>query len=208
MLFLFPNLPPLPLAPFRPASEYSSPGRPLSCIVDENTPISTNGATPTTALPPSDGDQRAQERRVRSQRHRNYMSRTHLHTPPDLPEGYGQLEASEHTHEQFKSSFTFTYTLQVALWLEKYKADENVSTSLIQSLLKKFQMHKVYEAYVLLCIIIYRFCISYENRFCFHYELCHHCNAVVLIVSPLPSSVLNTGLSNPANLCPHSVQLL
>lgn len=79
----------LRFAPLRPASEYSSPGRPLSCIVDENTPISTNGATPTTALPPSDGDHRAQERRVRSQRHRNYMSRTHLHTPPDLPEGYG-----------------------------------------------------------------------------------------------------------------------
>lgn len=77
------------LAPLRPASEYSSPGRPLSCIVDENTPISTNGATPTSALPASGGDQRAQERRVRSQRHRNYMSRTHLHTPPDLPEGYG-----------------------------------------------------------------------------------------------------------------------
>lgn len=77
------------LAPVRPASEYSSPGRPLSCIVDENTPISTNGATPTSALPSSGGDQRAQERRVRSQRHRNYMSRTHLHTPPDLPEGYG-----------------------------------------------------------------------------------------------------------------------
>lgn len=102
------------LTPFRPASEYSSPGRPLSCIVDENTPISTNGATPTTALPPIDGDQRAQERRVRSQRHRNYMSRTHLHTPPDLPEGYGEWETRtkewtctvcsiyEHTHEQFK----------------------------------------------------------------------------------------------------------
>ncbi|MEQ2171929.1 E3 ubiquitin-protein ligase smurf2, partial [Goodea atripinnis] len=73
--------------PDGPASEYSSPGRPLSCIVDENTPVSTNGATPTTALPPS--DQRAQERRVRSQRHRNYMSRTHLHMHPDLPEGYG-----------------------------------------------------------------------------------------------------------------------
>lgn len=73
----------------RPASEYSSPGRPLSCIVDENTPITTNGATPTTALVAIGDDQRAQERRARSQRHRNYMSRTHLHTPPDLPEGYG-----------------------------------------------------------------------------------------------------------------------
>ena len=71
----------------RPASEYSSPGRPLSCIVDENTPISANGATPTAVAPPT--EQRAQERRVRSQRHRNYMSRTHLHAPPDLPEGYG-----------------------------------------------------------------------------------------------------------------------
>ncbi|MEQ2164717.1 hypothetical protein GOODEAATRI_009636, partial [Goodea atripinnis] len=73
----------------RPASEYSSPsGRPLSCVVDENTPVMTpvNGAV---ASGPS-GEQRIQERRVRSQRHRNYMSRTHLHTPPDLPEGYGE----------------------------------------------------------------------------------------------------------------------
>lgn len=69
----------------RPASEYSSPGRPLSCFVDENTPISgTNGATCGQS-----SDPRLAERRVRSQRHRNYMSRTHLHTPPDLPEGYG-----------------------------------------------------------------------------------------------------------------------
>ncbi|KAI2666528.1 E3 ubiquitin-protein ligase SMURF2 [Labeo rohita] len=74
-----------------PASEYSSPGRPLSCLVDENTPIMTpNGA----AGVPAD-DPRVQERRVRSQRHRNYMSRTHLHTPPDLPEGYGSYK---HTH--------------------------------------------------------------------------------------------------------------
>lgn len=83
---------PIPLTTYsavRPASEYSSPGRPLSCIVDENTPITTNGATPTTALPAIGDEQRAQERRARSQRHRNYMSRTHLHTPPDLPEGYG-----------------------------------------------------------------------------------------------------------------------
>ncbi|KAK1798910.1 hypothetical protein P4O66_007179 [Electrophorus voltai] len=72
--------------PTRPASEYSSPGRPLSCVLDENTPIlSPNGATSIMS-----GDARAQERRVRSQRHRNYMSRTHLHTPPDLPEGYEQ----------------------------------------------------------------------------------------------------------------------
>lgn len=74
---------------YRPASEYSSPsGRPLSCVVDENTPVMTpvNGAE--ASGPP--GEQRIQERRVRSQRHRNYMSRTHLHTPPDLPEGYGE----------------------------------------------------------------------------------------------------------------------
>lgn len=73
----------------RPASEYSSPsGRPLSCVVDENTPVMTpvNGAE--ASGPP--GEQRIQERRVRSQRHRNYMSRTHLHSPPDLPEGYGE----------------------------------------------------------------------------------------------------------------------
>ncbi|GLD74071.1 E3 ubiquitin-protein ligase SMURF2-like protein [Lates japonicus] len=72
-----------------PASEYSSPsGRPLSCVVDENTPVMTpvNGAE--ASGPP--GEHRIQERRVRSQRHRNYMSRTHLHTPPDLPEGYEQ----------------------------------------------------------------------------------------------------------------------
>ncbi|TMS15526.1 E3 ubiquitin-protein ligase SMURF2 [Larimichthys crocea] len=96
--------------PTRPASEYSSPGRPLSCIVDENTPISTNGATPTTALPPSGGDQRAQERRVRSQRHRNYMSRTHLHTPPDLPEGYEQR-----TTQQGQVYFLHTQT-GVSTW--------------------------------------------------------------------------------------------
>ncbi|XP_018092837.1 E3 ubiquitin-protein ligase SMURF2 isoform X3 [Xenopus laevis] len=70
--------------PTRPASEYSSPGRPLSCFVDENTPITgTNGASCGQT-----SDPRISERRVRSQRHRNYMSRTHLHTPPDLPEGY------------------------------------------------------------------------------------------------------------------------
>uniref|UniRef100_A0AAX7TYR6 HECT-type E3 ubiquitin transferase n=1 Tax=Astatotilapia calliptera TaxID=8154 RepID=A0AAX7TYR6_ASTCA len=94
----------------QPASEYSSPGRPLSCIVDENTPISTNGATPTTALPPSNGDQRAQERRVRSQRHRNYMSRTHLHTHPDLPEGYEQR-----TTQQGQVYFLHTQT-GVSTW--------------------------------------------------------------------------------------------
>lgn len=81
----------------RPASEYSSPsGRPLSCVVDENTPVMTpiNGAEATRPT----GEPRIQEKRVRSQRHRNYMSRTHLHTPPDLPEGYG--ETATHTHTQ------------------------------------------------------------------------------------------------------------
>uniref|UniRef100_A0A8C6MI08 HECT-type E3 ubiquitin transferase n=4 Tax=Nothobranchius TaxID=28779 RepID=A0A8C6MI08_NOTFU len=96
--------------PDGPASEYSSPGRPLSCIVDENTPISTNGATPTTALPPRDGDQRAQERRERSQRHRNYMSRTHLHMHPDLPEGYEQR-----TTQQGQVYFLHTQT-GVSTW--------------------------------------------------------------------------------------------
>uniref|UniRef100_A0A3Q2PAQ4 HECT-type E3 ubiquitin transferase n=1 Tax=Fundulus heteroclitus TaxID=8078 RepID=A0A3Q2PAQ4_FUNHE len=96
--------------PDGPASEYSSPGRPLSCIVDENTPVSTNGATPTTALPPSNGDQRAQERRVRSQRHRNYMSRTHLHMHPDLPEGYEQR-----TTQQGQVYFLHTQT-GVSTW--------------------------------------------------------------------------------------------
>uniref|UniRef100_A0A8C6V8F2 HECT-type E3 ubiquitin transferase n=1 Tax=Neogobius melanostomus TaxID=47308 RepID=A0A8C6V8F2_9GOBI len=95
----------------RPASEYSSPGRPLSCIVDENTPVTTNGATPTTAIPTNEGDHpRAQERRVRSQRHRNYMSRTHLHTPPDLPEGYEQR-----TTQQGQVYFLHTQT-GVSTW--------------------------------------------------------------------------------------------
>uniref|UniRef100_A0A3B5MBT6 HECT-type E3 ubiquitin transferase n=1 Tax=Xiphophorus couchianus TaxID=32473 RepID=A0A3B5MBT6_9TELE len=96
--------------PDGPASEYSSPGRPLSCIVDENTPVSTNGATPTTASPPSDSNQRAQERRVRSQRHRNYMSRTHLHMHPDLPEGYEQR-----TTQQGQVYFLHTQT-GVSTW--------------------------------------------------------------------------------------------
>lgn len=52
------------------------------------TPV--NGAEAGGQPPPPGGEQRIQERRVRSQRHRNYMSRTHLHTPPDLPEGYGE----------------------------------------------------------------------------------------------------------------------
>uniref|UniRef100_A0A672T972 HECT-type E3 ubiquitin transferase n=1 Tax=Sinocyclocheilus grahami TaxID=75366 RepID=A0A672T972_SINGR len=89
-----------------PASEYSSPGRPLSCLVDENTPIMTpNGA----AVVPAD-DPRVQERRVRSQRHRNYMSRTHLHTPPDLPEGYEQR-----TTQQGQVYFLHTQT-GVSTW--------------------------------------------------------------------------------------------
>lgn len=87
----------------RPASEYSSPsGRPLSCVVDENTPVMTpvNGAE--ASCPP--GEPRIQERRVRSQRHRNYMSRTHLHTPPDLPEGYGERQR-RHTHNHIHPHF-------------------------------------------------------------------------------------------------------
>uniref|UniRef100_A0A8C3B6I5 E3 ubiquitin-protein ligase n=1 Tax=Cyclopterus lumpus TaxID=8103 RepID=A0A8C3B6I5_CYCLU len=95
--------------PTRPASEYSSPsGRPLSCVVDENTPVMTpvNGAE--ASCPP--GEQRIQERRVRSQRHRNYMSRTHLHTPPDLPEGYEQR-----TTQQGQVYFLHTQT-GVSTW--------------------------------------------------------------------------------------------
>uniref|UniRef100_H3D9D2 E3 ubiquitin-protein ligase SMURF2 n=2 Tax=Tetraodon nigroviridis TaxID=99883 RepID=H3D9D2_TETNG len=95
--------------PTRPASEYSSPsGRPLSCVVDENTPVMTpvNGAE--ASVPP--GEQRIQERRVRSQRHRNYMSRTHLHTPPDLPEGYEQR-----TTQQGQVYFLHTQT-GVSTW--------------------------------------------------------------------------------------------
>uniref|UniRef100_A0A8C9Z0S9 HECT-type E3 ubiquitin transferase n=1 Tax=Sander lucioperca TaxID=283035 RepID=A0A8C9Z0S9_SANLU len=93
----------------RPASEYSSPsGRPLSCVVDENTPVMTpvNGAE--ASCPP--GEPRVQERRVRSQRHRNYMSRTHLHTPPDLPEGYEQR-----TTQQGQVYFLHTQT-GVSTW--------------------------------------------------------------------------------------------
>uniref|UniRef100_A0A665VQX9 HECT-type E3 ubiquitin transferase n=1 Tax=Echeneis naucrates TaxID=173247 RepID=A0A665VQX9_ECHNA len=95
--------------PDGPASEYSSPsGRPLSCVVDENTPVMTpiNGAV--ASGPP--GEQRIQERRVRSQRHRNYMSRTHLHTPPDLPEGYEQR-----TTQQGQVYFLHTQT-GVSTW--------------------------------------------------------------------------------------------
>uniref|UniRef100_A0A669BHK0 HECT-type E3 ubiquitin transferase n=1 Tax=Oreochromis niloticus TaxID=8128 RepID=A0A669BHK0_ORENI len=83
-------------------------GRPLSCVVDENTPVMTpvNGAE--ASGPP--GEQRIQERRVRSQRHRNYMSRTHLHTPPDLPEGYEQR-----TTQQGQVYFLHTQT-GVSTW--------------------------------------------------------------------------------------------
>ncbi|KAK3557199.1 hypothetical protein QTP70_026142, partial [Hemibagrus guttatus] len=92
--------------PTRPASEYASPGRPLSCLLDENTPIlSSNGASGITHT-----NSRAQERRVRSQRHRNYMSRTHLHTPADLPEGYEQR-----TTQQGQVYFLHTQT-GVSTW--------------------------------------------------------------------------------------------
>ncbi|KAM9001764.1 E3 ubiquitin-protein ligase SMURF2 isoform 3-T3 [Sarcophilus harrisii] len=92
--------------PTRPACEYSSPGRPLSCFVDENTPITgTNGATCGQS-----SDPRLTERKVRSQRHRNYMSRTHLHTPPDLPEGYEQR-----TTQQGQVYFLHTQT-GVSTW--------------------------------------------------------------------------------------------
>ncbi|XP_068920051.1 E3 ubiquitin-protein ligase SMURF2 isoform X2 [Petaurus breviceps papuanus] len=92
--------------PTRPACEYSSPGRPLSCFVDENTPITgTNGATCGQL-----SDPRLAERKVRSQRHRNYMSRTHLHTPPDLPEGYEQR-----TTQQGQVYFLHTQT-GVSTW--------------------------------------------------------------------------------------------
>uniref|UniRef100_A0A5F8H1N4 HECT-type E3 ubiquitin transferase n=1 Tax=Monodelphis domestica TaxID=13616 RepID=A0A5F8H1N4_MONDO len=92
--------------PTRPACEYSSPGRPLSCFVDENTPITgTNGATCGQS-----SDPRLVERKVRSQRHRNYMSRTHLHTPPDLPEGYEQR-----TTQQGQVYFLHTQT-GVSTW--------------------------------------------------------------------------------------------
>ncbi|XP_060774927.1 E3 ubiquitin-protein ligase SMURF2-like isoform X3 [Neoarius graeffei] len=92
--------------PTRPASEYASAGRPLSCLLDENTPIlSSNGASSVTQT-----NSRAGERRVRSQRHRNYMSRTHLHTPADLPEGYEQR-----TTQQGQVYFLHTQT-GVSTW--------------------------------------------------------------------------------------------
>uniref|UniRef100_A0AAZ3R1U9 HECT-type E3 ubiquitin transferase n=1 Tax=Oncorhynchus tshawytscha TaxID=74940 RepID=A0AAZ3R1U9_ONCTS len=97
--------------PTRPASEYSSPsGRPLSCVVDENTPVMTPNGAAIGVLPSSGSDARVQERRVRSQRHRNYMSRTHLHTPPDLPEGYEQR-----TTQQGQVYFLHTQT-GVSTW--------------------------------------------------------------------------------------------
>uniref|UniRef100_A0A8C6TUY9 HECT-type E3 ubiquitin transferase n=1 Tax=Neogobius melanostomus TaxID=47308 RepID=A0A8C6TUY9_9GOBI len=88
--------------------QLSPSGRPLSCVVDENTPVMTpiNGAE--ASVPP--GEHRIQERRVRSQRHRNYMSRTHLHTPPDLPEGYEQR-----TTQQGQVYFLHTQT-GVSTW--------------------------------------------------------------------------------------------
>ncbi|KAI4894842.1 hypothetical protein NFI96_002918 [Prochilodus magdalenae] len=92
--------------PDGPASEYSSPVRPLSCVLDENTPV----LTPNVATGIQPADPRAQERRVRSQRHRNYMSRTHLHTPPDLPEGYEQR-----TTQQGQVYFLHTQT-GVSTW--------------------------------------------------------------------------------------------
>uniref|UniRef100_A0A674B4P7 HECT-type E3 ubiquitin transferase n=1 Tax=Salmo trutta TaxID=8032 RepID=A0A674B4P7_SALTR len=94
-----------------PASEYSSPsGRPLSCVVDENTPVMTPNGAAIGVLPSGGSDPRVQERRVRSQRHRNYMSRTHLHTPPDLPEGYEQR-----TTQQGQVYFLHTQT-GVSTW--------------------------------------------------------------------------------------------
>uniref|UniRef100_A0A8C9VNY9 E3 ubiquitin-protein ligase SMURF1 n=1 Tax=Scleropages formosus TaxID=113540 RepID=A0A8C9VNY9_SCLFO len=89
------------------------PGRPLSCLVDENSPIlDANGA----ACGPV-SDPRAQERRVRSQRHRNYMSRTHLHTHPELPEGYVQQADPENqrTTQQGQVYFLHTQT-GVSTW--------------------------------------------------------------------------------------------
>ena len=65
-------------------------------MVDENPPLLPPHGAAIGVLPSSGSDPRVQERRVRSQRHRNYMSRTHLHTPPDLPEGYGET----HTHKK------------------------------------------------------------------------------------------------------------
>uniref|UniRef100_A0AAZ3QVU7 HECT-type E3 ubiquitin transferase n=1 Tax=Oncorhynchus tshawytscha TaxID=74940 RepID=A0AAZ3QVU7_ONCTS len=85
-------------------------GRPLSCVVDENTPVMTPNGAAIGVLPSSGSDARVQERRVRSQRHRNYMSRTHLHTPPDLPEGYEQR-----TTQQGQVYFLHTQT-GVSTW--------------------------------------------------------------------------------------------
>uniref|UniRef100_A0A4W3KAH5 HECT-type E3 ubiquitin transferase n=1 Tax=Callorhinchus milii TaxID=7868 RepID=A0A4W3KAH5_CALMI len=82
------------------------PSRPISCFVDENTPITPANGASCGQTP----DPRMAERRVRSQRHRNYMSRTHLHLPPDLPEGYEQR-----TTQQGQVYFLHTQT-GVSTW--------------------------------------------------------------------------------------------
>uniref|UniRef100_A0A8C7ZJP7 HECT-type E3 ubiquitin transferase n=1 Tax=Oryzias sinensis TaxID=183150 RepID=A0A8C7ZJP7_9TELE len=106
--------------------EYSSPsGRPSSCVVDENTPVMTpvNGAVASCPI----GEQRVQERRVRSQRHRNYMSRTHLHTPPDLPEGY---DVSEFIYKNQSDVYPFFISLMAEKSIERVKFCPNRSLTL------------------------------------------------------------------------------
>jgi hypothetical protein len=79
-------------------------------VVDENTPVMTPNGAAIGVLPSSGSDARVQERRVRSQRHRNYMSRTHLHTPPDLPEGYGEAHNINKTDIPGIQTYTLTHT--------------------------------------------------------------------------------------------------
>uniref|UniRef100_UPI00358ED34A E3 ubiquitin-protein ligase SMURF2-like n=1 Tax=Myxine glutinosa TaxID=7769 RepID=UPI00358ED34A len=100
--------------PTRPAIEYSGPGRPRSCVVDSNGPLSPlvfgTGSVSNSARRENEVFGGSPRRRQRSQQHWNYMSRTHLHQPPDLPEGYEQR-----TTQQGQVYFLHTQT-GVSTW--------------------------------------------------------------------------------------------
>ncbi|CAM9917416.1 E3 ubiquitin-protein ligase SMURF2 isoform X1 [Lethenteron reissneri] len=99
--------------PTRPAAECGGPG----CVApgQEGTPLragqgadgrATTAGEPA-AAPAAPG---SPELGARSQRHRNFLSRTHLHQPPDLPEGYEQR-----TTQQGQIYFLHTQT-GVSTW--------------------------------------------------------------------------------------------
>uniref|UniRef100_A0A8C4PVU1 SMAD specific E3 ubiquitin protein ligase 2 n=1 Tax=Eptatretus burgeri TaxID=7764 RepID=A0A8C4PVU1_EPTBU len=100
--------------PTRPAIEYSGPGRPRSCVVDSNGPLSPlvfgPGSVSNSARRENEVFGGSPRRRQRSQQHWNYMSRTHLHQPPDLPDGYEQR-----TTQQGQVYFLHTQT-GVSTW--------------------------------------------------------------------------------------------